>query len=112
MEGNKLKHNFVEKDKSPISDIMSRWQNYLNQANPFLVETSAREWETISVSEIVSYELLRLERGGDYQDMIEREMVRKLVDIMLENNFIDILEEDRPYSNDKVITMRVNIQKR
>jgi hypothetical protein len=109
MEGNKLKHNFVEK-RSIFRDILDR----LNSQDRFIPprDLSVREWETITVSEEISNNVLRWNDENNYLDMVKKEMSRKLADILLENNFIEMIEEERPYYDTKRIIMKLNVEKR
>jgi hypothetical protein len=114
MKNNKLKHNFLEKDNKIPSDFLQNWNELFRQTPNFIIETSTREWETISVAENIDYDVLRL-RDGDVLDTIKKEMTIKIAEILYNNNFIETIEEDVNYGYNpqtKKITMRLNVEKR
>jgi hypothetical protein len=107
MEGNKLKHNFVKKDIDN-QEFIRLWQNYTPQSITF--ENRVVGFETIVVSEQISDVLLRYNDYDNYLDFLKKSMSAKLASILLENNFINIIEEET-YYGDKKITMKLNVQK-
>lgn len=112
MKGNKLKHHFTQEGNKTPDDFIRRWRENMNRQIPnFIVETSAREWETIYVSEMINYDLLNLDRE-DTLELIKKEMTIKIAQMLYENNFIETIEEDRDNEQIKRITMRLNVEKR
>ena len=112
MDGNKLKHNFVKKQDF-VQNFINDWSRLEYQRGPITIETSNREWETIVVSEEISNTLLRHhDDEGNYVDVIKKDMVRKLSEILYEGNFIEIIQTDHPTSDGFRIIMRLNVEKR
>ena len=109
MEGNKLRHSFVKKDKLP-SDFINEWRNHINNhSQPFIIETSARQWETIATSRTFSRDLTEI--GGTIESF-KREMVMEIAQILYEGNFIEIVE-NRDYLDFQTrIIMRLNVERR
>ena len=111
MKGNKLRHNFVDKSE-PTHGILDRWQHLINQIPPPVIHSDSRNIETVTVSEEISNNLLIRNDGTDYVDMIKWNMSSKLANILLENDFIEMIEEERPYYGTKRITFKLKILKR
>lgn len=112
MKDNKLKHHFIQEGNKISDNFISRWLETVNRQVPnFIVETSAREWETIYVSEMINYDVLNFGRE-DTLELIKKEMTIKIAQMLYENNFIETIEEDRDYEQIKRITMRLNVEKR
>lgn len=109
MEGNKLKHSFVKKDKLP-SDFINEWRNHINNhPQPFIIETSTREWETIAISRTVPRQFTEL--VGTMENL-KRDMVMEIAQILYEGNFIEIVE-NRDYLDFQTrIIMRLNVERR
>ena len=95
MNNNKLRHNFVKKD-----EVVNQQFQVLDN-----------EIDTIMVSERLSLEFTRLHLGYNYMDSMKQEMGRKLFKILLENNFIEIIEHDNPFDGTKNITMVLKVIK-
>lgn len=95
MNNNRLRHNFVKKE-----EVVNQQFQILNN-----------EIETIMVSERLSPEFTRLHLGDNYMDLMKQEMGRKLFKILLENDFLEIIERDDPYNGIKNITMVLRVKK-
>ena len=95
MNNNKLRHNFIKKEE------------IFNQQ----FQTLDNEIETIMVSERLSLEFTRLHLGDNYMDLMKQEMGRKLFKILLENDFLEIIEHDNPFDGTKNITMVLKVIK-
>lgn len=115
MKGNKLKHHFIQEGNKTPDDFIRRWRENMNRQIPnFIVETSAREWETIFVAEDINYDVLLEQRNEEILDIVKKEMTIKMAQMLYENNFIETIEEDRNqgYGRTKRITMRLNVERR
>lgn len=95
MNNNKLRHNFIKKEEV----VNQQFQDLDN------------EIDTIMVSERLSLEFTRLHLGDNYMDLMKQEMGRKLFKILLENDFIEIIEHDNPFDGTKNITMVLKVIK-
>jgi hypothetical protein len=109
MEGNKLKHSFVEKDEAK-ENFLNEWIRLVNPRQSIQFIPEVTQLETLSVSELISLEMIRYNQNTEYLDYIKEEMLKKLGRHLLEEGFITVIEETR-YDTSKTITMKIKAKK-
>ena len=105
MEGNKLKHSFVEKNLS-VNDFLNIWREHANIQHPFTIEQSFRNYEDVVVNERVLDQLL--ERNNDnYVEYIKKELSFRIAKILLDEGFIDFSVHKNIYTDYTDFRMRI-----
>jgi hypothetical protein len=95
MEGNKLKHNFVEKN-----DYLERLRAILRQ-----------DWENVVITKEISNDLIENNIGIDFIDITKKEMLREMMEHIYNNNLMRIIEIDDPLTRTKTIKMEIKLNK-
>jgi hypothetical protein len=107
MEGNKLKHSFVEKDEAK-ENFLNEWIRLVNPCQSIQFIPEVTQLETLSVAELISPEMIR--HYPEHLDYVKEEMLKKLGRHLLEEGFITVIEETR-YDTSKTITMKIKAKK-
>jgi hypothetical protein len=107
MEGNKLKHSFVEKDVS-TTNFLNEWLRLVHEQNhqQFIIEQSFRNYEDVIVSERVSNNLLS-NNSEEYHNYVKQLLSNKLAKILLDEGFIDFSNHSGMYNDYTDFKMRI-----